>query len=122
MTHMEQLKQIRADAIARLRASEDYKLAIKLGELIIEMGDTVDESVGLMGGAARPVAATAPAVAAVSVVAPASASTDEADDDEGLDTDQMIDSLVSEMESDGLMSAKDAFTSARESKGVNGAN
>ena len=122
MTHMEQLKQIRADAIARLRASEDYKLAIKLGELIIEMGDTVDESVGLMGGAARPAAAAAPAVAAVSVVAPASASTDEADDDEGLDTDQMIDSLVSEMESDGLMSAKDAFTSARESKGVNGAN
>ena len=43
MDHITQLKKIRADAIARLRNSDDFKLAGKLGQLIVELGDTVDD-------------------------------------------------------------------------------
>lgn len=42
MDHIIQLKKIRAEAIARLRNSDDFKLAGKLGQLIVELGDTVD--------------------------------------------------------------------------------
>ncbi|MEO0547943.1 MAG: hypothetical protein AAF035_13475 [Pseudomonadota bacterium] len=39
-----QLKQIRAEAIARLRNSHDFKLAGRLGALIVELGDTLDDT------------------------------------------------------------------------------
>ncbi|MEM1038307.1 MAG: hypothetical protein AAGI12_02410 [Pseudomonadota bacterium] len=39
-----QLKQIRAEAIARLRNSQDFKLAGRLGALIVELGDTLDDT------------------------------------------------------------------------------
>jgi len=45
MEHIEQLKKIRADAITRLRASDDFKLAGKLGLLIVELGETVDDTI-----------------------------------------------------------------------------
>ncbi len=43
MDHIEQLKKIRSDAIERLRRSPDFKLAGKLGTLIKELGETVEE-------------------------------------------------------------------------------
>ncbi|MEP1207930.1 MAG: hypothetical protein ABJM29_18790 [Rhizobiaceae bacterium] len=43
MDHITQLKNIRAEAITRLRDSDDFKLAGKLGQLIVELGDTVDD-------------------------------------------------------------------------------
>lgn len=45
MDHIIQLKKIRADAIARLRNSPDFKLAGKLGQLIVELGDTIEDKV-----------------------------------------------------------------------------
>lgn len=45
MEHIKQLKKIRADAIARIRAGDDFKLAGKLGLLIVELGDTVDDTI-----------------------------------------------------------------------------
>ncbi|NKB54100.1 MAG: hypothetical protein GKR97_18130 [Rhizobiaceae bacterium] len=42
MDHIIQLKKIRAEALARLRNSDDFKLAGKLGQLIVELGDRVD--------------------------------------------------------------------------------
>lgn len=44
MDHIEQLKKIRSEAIARIRNSKDFKLAGKLGVLIVELGDQVDDS------------------------------------------------------------------------------
>ena len=58
MDHITQLKKIRADAIARLRDSDDFRLAGKLGQLIVELGDTVDD-VSVFGETAIP----APSVA-----------------------------------------------------------
>ncbi len=43
MDHISQLKKIRAEAIARLRNSPDFKLAGRLGQLIVELGDTVED-------------------------------------------------------------------------------
>lgn len=43
MDHITQLKKIRAEAIARLRNSPDFRLAGKLGQLIVELGDTVED-------------------------------------------------------------------------------
>ncbi len=42
MDHIEQLKKIRSDAIARIRNGQDFKMAGKLGQLIIELGETVE--------------------------------------------------------------------------------
>ena len=39
-----QLKQIRAEAIARLRNSHDFKLAGRLGALLVELGATLDDA------------------------------------------------------------------------------
>ncbi|MEL6504506.1 MAG: hypothetical protein AAFO61_03735 [Pseudomonadota bacterium] len=47
MHHLEQLKQIRSDAVARMRASDDYKLAARLGALIVELGGSVDDPLNL---------------------------------------------------------------------------
>lgn len=47
MNHIEQLKKIRAEAIARLHNSEDFKLAGKLGLLIEELGESVDDASAL---------------------------------------------------------------------------
>lgn len=133
MNHMDQLKNIRAEAISRLRASEDYKLAIKLGELIMEMGDTIDEPVSLMGGASKPASSPAtvgPSVVSVAKPFPSGTKHDtdnsaeaKSDNEDGIDTNEMIDSLVSEMENDGLLSSssKDPFSAARDAKPVNGA-
>ena len=44
MDHILQLKKIRAEAITRLRKSPDFKLAGKLGSLIVELGETVDDA------------------------------------------------------------------------------
>ncbi len=44
MDHIEQLKKIRTDAILRLRNSPDFKLAGKLGLLIVELGETVADT------------------------------------------------------------------------------
>ena len=59
MDHITQLKQIRAEAISRLRNSDDFKLAGKLGQLIVELGDTVDD-VSVFGEAAIPAPSIAP--------------------------------------------------------------
>ena len=45
MDHIEQLKKIRADALNRLRMSEDFRLAGKLGQLLAELGSPVDDNV-----------------------------------------------------------------------------
>jgi len=43
MEHIEQLKAIRADAIQRLRRSADFKLAKKLGVLLLDLGEKADD-------------------------------------------------------------------------------
>ena len=138
MQHMEQLKKIRAEAIARLRASEDFKLAVKLGQLIVEMGDSIDEPIDLMGqkGASSAPAASAPRplatptsapvsspVSAAPSVSSTSSSSSSASSSDELDTSEIIDELVSEMESDGTLGNRDPFSTARsssDSKSVNG--
>jgi len=45
MDHISQLKKIRAEAVARLRNGPDFKLAGRLGQLIVELGDTVDDAI-----------------------------------------------------------------------------
>lgn len=45
MDHIVQLKKIRSDAIERLRSSGDFKLAGKLGVLIAELGESVEDTV-----------------------------------------------------------------------------
>ena len=151
MQHMEQLKKIRAEAISRLRASDDFKLAVKLGQLIVEMGDTVDGPIDLMGqksggggaaastssgSAAAPAssasgsaslampAAAAPAKPADKPAAPEAKPSKAGSDD--LDPSEIIDELVSEMENDAALSSRDPFSTARSSlsgdaKSANGA-
>lgn len=60
MDHIEQLKKIRADALNRLRMSEDFRLAGKLGQLLAELGSPVDDNV-----MAAPAPAAKPATASV---------------------------------------------------------
>ncbi|EFL90170.1 hypothetical protein [Ahrensia sp. R2A130] len=60
MEHIEQLKKIRADALNRLRMSEDFRLAGKLGQLLAELGSPVDDNVM---AAPAPVASAKPASA-----------------------------------------------------------
>jgi hypothetical protein len=110
MDHITQLKKIRAEAIARLRNSPDFRLAGKLGQLIVELGDTV-EDVTIFDDASLtpPIAAVAP-VAPVAVeekprtfqsaftkpvIAPEVGL--EVDDSEA---EEMIDELVAEIEGD----------------------
>ena len=130
MDHIQQLKKIRADAIARMRASPDFKLAGKLGLLIVELGETVDDTVDFeeveevasstdapqIEPASVPVAAAA--VAATPFVAASrpfentfKSPAPEAFED--LSSDEMIDELVAEIEGDAaelnaLMAANDS--------------
>ncbi|MEM1317535.1 MAG: hypothetical protein AAGF29_04660 [Pseudomonadota bacterium] len=62
MDHIEQLKKIRADALNRLRMSEDFRLAGKLGQLLAELGSPVDDNV-------MPAATTAPTSPSTSTAA-----------------------------------------------------
>lgn len=99
MDHIEQLKKIRAEAIARIRNSDDFKLAGKLGLLIVELGSTVDDIVDYELGAVP--AASVAEKTARPFETPAKAS--EIEDDAGLDdltNDQMIEELVAEIEGD----------------------
>ncbi|MEP1092873.1 MAG: hypothetical protein ABJH63_11105 [Rhizobiaceae bacterium] len=112
MDHITQLKKIRAEAIARLRNSPDFRLAGKLGQLIVELGDTV-EDVRIFDDASltspiAPVAAVAAVAAAVeekprtfesAFTKPAVAPVVELDSDDQ-EAEEMIDELVAEIEGD----------------------
>ncbi|MEM9732634.1 MAG: hypothetical protein AAF903_03990 [Pseudomonadota bacterium] len=64
MHHLDQLKQIRSDAVARMRASDDYKLASRLGALIVELGGSVDDPLNL----SKPGLGSSPAASTVSTL------------------------------------------------------
>ena len=101
MDHIEQLKKIRSEAIARMRTSPDFQLAGKLGQLIVELGETIDDDSDFEE-------LEEPKVAAPSLVTPtafmATASTTaampNADEFSDLTSDKMIDELVAEIEED----------------------
>ncbi|MEL6947816.1 MAG: hypothetical protein AAFO73_09315 [Pseudomonadota bacterium] len=79
---LDQLKKIRAEALARIRASQDYKLAERLGALLKELGGQVDQAPDLaidvaMDGAVEnsaSVPASAPATPRVETAAKPSVS------------------------------------------------
>lgn len=104
-----QLKQIRAEAIARLRESQDFKLAGRLGALIVELGETLDDQSALTGLDAGPgdgrtpvtPFASKPSVFAPKPVAPvapvAESATRKADEEE---ESEILDELVAEIKND----------------------
>ncbi|MEE9314338.1 MAG: hypothetical protein V3V02_06795 [Rhizobiaceae bacterium] len=115
MDHIQQLKKIRSDAIARMRTSPDFKLAGKLGLLIVELGETVDEKMDYDDAEERPpIPSPAPtstnplrrsvatAVPAVETMRPFETAFTKPKNDEFTDlaSDKMIDELVAEIEGD----------------------
>ena len=106
MDHITQLKKIRAEAIARLRNSEDFRLAGKLGQLIVELGDTV-EDVKLMDDVSVTATTTDTAKFETAKEAPrpfdsvfAPKTEPEVVDAPSLDSEEIIDELVAEIEGD----------------------
>ena len=110
MDHIKQLKNIRAEAIARLRKSSDFKLAGKLGQLIVELGDTIEDKVvfddpaivtdlkevkATIGQSARPLTSAFPAATASTEATTAPVEKSELEAGEG-----MIEELVAEIEND----------------------
>ncbi len=103
MDHIIQLKKIRQEAIARLRNSPDFKLAGKLGLLIVDLGETVDDVMGFDEAekplVAKPFTATA---AAQGSSRPFENVFEKPKDNDSSDqaSDEMIDELVAEIEGD----------------------
>ena len=104
MDHITQLKKIRAEAIARMRNSDDFKLAGKLGQLIVELGDTV-EDVKLMDSVSMTTAKTDVPALDTAKETPRpfesvfSSKAEEAEKVD-LDSEEIIDELVAEIEGD----------------------
>ena len=101
MDHIEQLKKIRSEAIARMRLSSDFQLAGKLGQLIVELGETIDDDADFdeleEPKAAAPSRATPTAFMATAAT---TAALPDADEFADLTSDKMIDELVAEIEED----------------------
>lgn len=111
MEHMDQLKKIRSDAIARIRTSPDFKLAGKLGLLIVELGDTVDDNVDFdepedtaaSSSKTSPLGSLATPLAAGSTIPrtfETAFSKTKMDEVEELTSNEMIEELVAEIEGD----------------------
>ncbi len=104
MDHIIQLKKIRAEALARMRNSDDFKLAGKLGQLIVELGDKVD-SVAVLDDMTSAPLSPEPAKIVEAEILPAptfksaflSPTEPQYSDLKG---DEMIDELVAEIEGD----------------------
>lgn len=91
MTHIDQLKQIRSDAVTRMRASDDYKLAARLGALIVELGGSVDDHLNL----AKP---TLGSFASDTRVSPLRPFEKKAPVEEEISTDDMVAELAATMD------------------------
>jgi len=117
MDHIEQLKKIRAEAIARMRNSPDFKLAGKLGLLIVELGETIDDHADLDDLDVEPASAAAePAVTDFKRPFESTYSKPKDDDFVDIASDDMIDELVAEIEEDAaeldaIMAEQDKETS-----------
>ena len=110
MDHITQLKKIRAEAIARLRNSPDFRLAGKLGQLIVELGDTVEDvkifDDTALAAPVSPIAPLAPVKAEEKAPTFESAfskpvfgaSVEIAEDDQ--EAEEIIDELVADLEGD----------------------
>ena len=102
MDHIKQLKQIRSEAIARMRNSPDFKLAGKLGLLIVELGEEVDDTVDFEE--TEPAQTTSSVSASASLATPlpftTSFSRPNSEPFADLASDEMIDELVAEIEGD----------------------
>ncbi|MEM8750097.1 MAG: hypothetical protein AAGF28_07335 [Pseudomonadota bacterium] len=116
MDHITQLKAIRVDAIERLRRSQDFKLAKKLGLLLLDLGEKLDEPLDYDTSAKRaPFApfAAQPASVNTAPAAPADAKPNEGKSDKGsadsnlsdLTNEDVIDELVAEIENDATLIA-----------------
>ncbi len=107
MDHIIQLKKIRADAIARMRTSDDFKLAGKLGLLIVDLGETVDDIVDFDDSAQRSAASKIKPFGAVAATSRPFENTfnipaikPEEDELSDASSKAMIDELVAEIEGD----------------------
>ena len=123
MDHIEQLKKIRSDAIARIHNSADFKLAGKLGLLIEELGATVEDNVALEE--TEEVQAAVEEVVEKPVLFTSSYEKPQSDDFSDLTSDKMIDELVAEIESDaaeldGLMAETNSDLDAIETDDEDG--
>lgn len=97
MDHIEQLKKIRNDAIERMRASKEFKLAGKLGVLIAELGEDVGEPLDFEDK--KPAGEAAPFSNLPNFSQPETGS-EEADEDQ-----KVIDELAAEIASDDEINA-----------------
>ena len=99
MDHIEQLKKIRAEAIARMRNSPDFKMAGKLGQLIVELGETIDDTVD-DATALNLATAKTPHPFEKTFAKSSTLAKPDVDDFDDLTSDEMIDDLVAEIEGD----------------------
>ncbi len=105
MDHIIQLKKIRSDAIARMRSSADFKLAGKLGLLIVDLGETVDDIVDFDDSEQRSAISKIKPFGAVAATSRPFEHTfskpqDDDDDDDEINSEELIEELVAEIEGD----------------------
>jgi len=125
VSSIDQLKRIRAEAVARLRESQDFKLAGRLGALIVELGETLDDQSALSGldtSASEPRSSSPFAPKPVTPVAPIAASSPSAPvessdaDAEDADDAEILDELVAEIKND--MADLDRSSASASSEGT----
>ncbi len=119
MEHIEQLKKIRLDAIQRLRSSDDYRLAQKLGLLIVDLGEKLDDKLAFDPATTTSrftASSPKPLSAAATVVETPrkEASHDKSQKAEDASGDAMIDELVAEIQNDSSLTS---LTEAGDKKG-----
>jgi hypothetical protein len=105
MDHIEQLKTIRADAIQRLRRSADFKLAKKLGILLLDLGEKADDRLEFEPSEEQrksyvSLATPAPNKDATIAAKETRLEKPKADSSPELSNEEVIDELVAEMEND----------------------
>lgn len=121
MDHIDQLKTIRADAIQRLRRSADFKLAKKLGILLLDLGEKAEDRLEFEPteeqrksyvSLATPAPKKEAAVPEKETRLEKPLTKPEADNSHELSNEEVIDELVAEMENDTSI-IKDASVSSK---------
>ncbi len=105
MDHIDQLKTIRADAIQRLRRSADFKLAKKLGILLLDLGEKAEDRLEFEPTEEQrksyvSLATPAPKKEAIVPEKETRLEKPKADNSHELSNEEVIDELVAEMEND----------------------
>ena len=116
MDHIDQLKTIRSEAIQRLRRSADFKLAKKLGVLLLDLGEKADDRLEFEPTEEQRksyVSLATPAPKKDSIVAEKETRLEKpkADNSKELSSEEVIDELVAEMANDASIIKDASFDS-----------